>query len=64
MKGKSFLHKLDQFETNILRAAFCIEVFFEAFMCSQFGFVIFCRKEISAKAARKMFIKFESKVSE
>jgi len=32
-------------------------VFFKAFMCLQFGFVIFCQKEIGAKAAHKILVK-------
>jgi len=32
---------------------FHTKVFFEAFMCLQFGLVIFWLKEIGAKAARK-----------
>ena len=35
---------------------FCRKVFFEAFMCLQFGFVIFFRKKITAKAFRKMLV--------
>jgi len=41
--------------TNISRAAFlCTNVFCITFTCLQFGFVIFCWKEISIKYARKM----------
>jgi len=37
---------------------FCSKVFFEAFLCLQFGFVIFCRKNIGLKkAACKMIVK-------
>ncbi len=43
--------------TNILRAAFSYESFFAAFMCLQFGFVIFWRKDFGAKAAHKMLVK-------
>ena len=43
--------------TNILRAAFCTKVFCAAFMCLQLRFVIFCRKEICAKADHKMLMK-------
>ena len=34
-----------------------MKVFCEAFMCLQFGFVIFWQKEIGAKAAHKMLVK-------
>ncbi len=37
--------------TNILRAAFCKKVFCAAFMCSQFGLVMFWHKDFGAKAA-------------
>ena len=43
--------------TNILLAAFSSENVFEAFLCLQFGFVLFWQKEISAKAARKLLVK-------
>jgi hypothetical protein len=43
--------------TNILRDAFCTKVFCAAFMCLQFGFVIFWQKDFGAKAAHKMFMK-------
>ena len=43
--------------TNILRPAFLYASVFSAFMCLQFGFVIFWQKEICAKAARKMLVK-------
>ncbi len=36
---------------------FRTKVFCEAFMCLQFGFVIFCRKDFGAKAAHKMLVK-------
>jgi len=42
---------------DILRAAyFCMKVFGDAFINLQFGFVIFCRKNIGSKAALKMLI--------
>jgi len=34
-----------------------MKVFCAAFMCSQFGFVIFQRKDFGAKAAHKMLVK-------
>jgi len=43
--------------TNILRAAFSFESFCAAFFYLLFGFVNFWRKNISAKAARKMLVK-------
>jgi hypothetical protein len=46
--------------TNILlfyEQLFHSKVFFAAFMCLQFGFVIFCRKDFGAKAAHKMLVK-------
>ncbi len=43
--------------TNILQAAFSYKSFFAAFMCLQFGFVIFCQKDFGAKAANKMLVK-------
>ncbi len=36
---------------------FCMKVFYAAFMCLQFGFVIFWRKDFDAKAAHKMLVK-------
>ena len=36
---------------------FCLKVFTAAFLSLQFGLVIFKRKEISAKAARKLLVK-------
>jgi hypothetical protein len=36
---------------------FHIKVFCTAFMCIQFGFVIFRQKDIGAKAAHKMLVK-------
>jgi hypothetical protein len=36
---------------NILQAAFSYKSFSAAFMCLQFGFVIFWQKEFGAKAA-------------
>jgi len=43
--------------TNILRAAFHTKVLCAAFMCLQFGFVIFWWKDFGAKAAHKMLVK-------
>jgi hypothetical protein len=44
--------------TNILLAAFSYKSFFcAAFMCSQFGFVIFWQKDFGAKATHKMLVK-------
>jgi hypothetical protein len=34
-----------------------MKVFFQAFMCLQFGFVIFWQKDFGAKAAHKMLVK-------
>jgi hypothetical protein len=34
---------------------FCTKVFFAAFLCLQFGFVIFWQKDFGAKAAHKIF---------
>ncbi len=34
-----------------------MKVFCAAFMCLQFGFVIFCRKDFGAKAAHEMLVK-------
>jgi hypothetical protein len=36
---------------------FRIEVFCPAFMCLQFGFVIFWQKDFGAKVAHKMLVK-------
>jgi hypothetical protein len=43
--------------TNILRAAFLYKSFLRGFICLQFGFVIFWRKDFGAKAAHKMLVK-------
>ena len=43
--------------TNILRAAFLCESLVSSFSVLTFRFVIFGRKEIGAKAARKMLVK-------
>ncbi len=40
--------------TNILQAAFSCQ---SSFMCLQFGFVFFWRKDFGAKAAHKMLVK-------
>ncbi len=37
-----------------------MKVFCAAFMCLQFGFVIFCRKDFGAKAAHEMLVKLTS----
>jgi hypothetical protein len=42
---------------------FHTKVFCAAFMCLQFGFVIFWRKDFGAKAARKMLVKLTPGVS-
>jgi hypothetical protein len=42
---------------NILRAAFHTKVLYAAFMCLQFGFLIFWQKDFGAKAAHKMLVK-------
>jgi hypothetical protein len=36
---------------------FCTKDFGAAFMCLQFGFVIFWQKDFGAKAANKMLVK-------
>ncbi len=43
--------------TNILQAAFSFESFCAAFMCLQFGFIIFWQKDFGSKAAHKMLVK-------
>ena len=43
--------------TNILRADFSYKSFCAAFMCLQFGFVIFWQNDFGAKAAHKMLLK-------
>jgi nucleoside recognition membrane protein YjiH len=43
--------------TNILRAAFRVKAFCAAFMCLQFGFVMFWQKDLGTKAAHKMLVK-------
>jgi hypothetical protein len=43
--------------TNILQAAFLYESFCAAFMCLQFGFVIFWQKDFGKKTAHKMLVK-------
>jgi len=42
---------------------FCAKVFFEAFFYLKFGFVIFWQKNISAKAAHKMLMKWTIRVN-
>jgi len=41
---------------------FCTKVFWAAFLWSQFGFEIFWRKNIGAKAAHKMLMKLTLEV--
>ncbi len=41
----------------IYKQLFCTKVFCAAFICLQFGFVIFWRKSFGAKAAHKMLVK-------
>ncbi len=36
---------------------FRMKVFCTAFMCLEFGFVIYCQKDFGAKAANKMLVK-------
>jgi hypothetical protein len=43
--------------TNILQAAFRVKVFCAAFLCLQFGFVIFWQKDFGTKAPHKMLVK-------
>ena len=43
--------------TNILMAAFPYERFCAAFMCLQFGLVIFWQKDFCEKSAHKMLVK-------
>ncbi len=43
--------------TNILQAAFSYKPFCAAFMCLQFGYVIFWRKDFDTKADHKMLVK-------
>jgi hypothetical protein len=43
--------------TNILCAAFSYESFCAAFMCLQFGLIIFWQKDFGAKAAHIMLMK-------
>ncbi len=43
--------------TNILQTAFSYQSSLPPFMCLQFGFVIFWRKDFGAKAAHKMLVK-------
>ena len=39
---------------------FCTQVSCSAFLCLQFGFVIFCQKEIGAKATGEILVKLSS----
>jgi hypothetical protein len=41
----------------IYEQIFCTKVFGRAFMCLQFGFVIFWQKDFSTKAANKVLVK-------
>jgi hypothetical protein len=52
-EGKSFITLTPIFYEQI----FCTKVFYTAFMCSQFGFVIFWQKDSGAKAANKIMEK-------
>jgi hypothetical protein len=47
---------------NILQAAFHTKVLYAAFMCLQFGFLIFWQKDCGAKAAHKMLVKLTPEV--
>ena len=47
----------DRFHHHFMSSFFCTKVFCAALMRLQFGFVTFWRKEIGAKAARKMLVK-------
>jgi hypothetical protein len=47
----------------ILSAAFLYESFCAAFMCLQFGFVIFWQKDFGAKSAHKMLVKLKPGIS-
>jgi hypothetical protein len=42
---------------NILQAAFSYQSSLHTFLCLQFAFVIFWRKDFDAKAAHKMLVK-------
>jgi hypothetical protein len=42
---------------------FHMKVFCAAFMCLQFGFVIFCRKDFGTKAAHKMLGENDTRVT-
>ncbi len=46
-----------QFHQHFRSNFFVKKLFFEAFMCLQFVFLIFCWKKIGIKAARKMLVK-------
>jgi hypothetical protein len=41
----------------------CTKVFCAAFMCLQFGFVIFWQKDFGTKAAHKMLVKLKPDAS-
>jgi hypothetical protein len=42
---------------TIYKQLFCTKEFFAAFICLQFGFVIFCERISAKKAACKMLVK-------
>ena len=54
--GNDYLARC-QFHKYFTLDFFCTQVFCEAFLYLQFGFVFFWHKEIGAKAARKMLVK-------
>jgi len=47
---------------NILRAPFTVESVLHSFSLLQFGFVVFGRKNIGEKAARKMLMKLTTAI--
>jgi hypothetical protein len=59
VKSRSFITKLcsSQCHQYFYEQLFNTKVFFAVFLYLQFGFVIFCQKNISAKAARKLLVK-------
>ncbi len=46
-----------QFHQYFMSSVFCTKAFCAAFLCLQFGFVIFWRKDFGTKAAHKMLVK-------
>jgi hypothetical protein len=61
---KSFIRLIPDVNfTSILRAAFLNKSFCAAFMCLQFGFVIFWRKDFGTKTALKMLVKLTPDVN-